>query len=100
MTTDEGKVLFKNEETRDSSDLGGKSGGYGYTASIPLKDIPPGRYVLKVEAKSRLGQTPPATRKRGSKSGRRDRTARWHFRIQSSEFRLIAGGFVISWFRG
>ena len=62
VTTDEGKVMFKNEEQRDSSDLGGKTGGYGYTATIPLKDLPPGKYVLKVEAKSRLGQTPPATR--------------------------------------
>jgi VWFA-related protein len=62
VTTDEGKVMFKNEEQRDSSDLGGKTGGYGYTATIPLKDLPPGKYVLKVEAKSRLGQTPPAAR--------------------------------------
>jgi VWFA-related protein len=62
VLTDEGKVMFKNEETRDSSDLGGKTGGYGYTATIPLKDLPPGKYVLKVEAKSRLGQTPPASR--------------------------------------
>jgi VWFA-related protein len=62
VITDEGKVMFKNEEQRDSSDLGGKTGGYGYTATIPLKDLPPGKYVLKVEAKSRLGQTPPAVR--------------------------------------
>ncbi len=62
VTTDEGKVMFKTEETRDSSDLGGQRGGYGYTTDIPLKDLAPGRYVLKVEAKSRLGQTPPAAR--------------------------------------
>src|SRR5262249_49947855 len=62
IVTDEGKVLFKNDETRDSSDLGGKSGGYGYTATIPLKDIPAGRYVLRVEGKSRLGNTPAASR--------------------------------------
>src|SRR5262245_22887465 len=62
VLTDEGKVLFKNEEQRDSSDLGGKSGGYGYTTTIPLKDISPGRYILKVEAKSRLGNTPAASR--------------------------------------
>jgi len=62
VTTDEGKVLYKTDEMRDSADLGGKRGGYGYTSRVPLKDLPPGSYVLKVEAKSRLGQTPPVAR--------------------------------------
>ena len=62
VTTDEGKVLFKTDETRDSTDLGGKRGGYGYTTRVPLKDLALGSYVLKVEAKSRLGQTPPVAR--------------------------------------
>ena len=62
VTADEGKVMFKTDETRDSSDLGGQRGGYGYTARVPLKDLAPGRYVLKVEAKSRLGSTPPVSR--------------------------------------
>ena len=58
VTTDEGKVLFKTDEVRDSTDLGGARGGYGYTTKIPMKDLAPGLYVLKVEAKSRLGNTP------------------------------------------
>jgi VWFA-related protein len=62
ITTDEGKVLFNAAEERDSSDLGGKSGGYGYSARVPLKDIPPGRYVLTVSAKSRMGQNPSVQR--------------------------------------
>jgi VWFA-related protein len=62
VTTDEGKVLFKTDEVRDSADLGGKRGGYGYTTRIPLKDLAPGSYVLKVEARSRLGNTPPVAR--------------------------------------
>jgi hypothetical protein len=62
VTTDEGKVLFKTEEVRDSTDLGGKSGGYGYATRVPLKDLALGSYVLKVEAKSRLGSTPPVAR--------------------------------------
>ena len=62
VTTDEGKVLFKTDETRDSTDLGGKRGGYGYTSRVPLKDLALGSYVLKVEAKSRLGNTSPAAR--------------------------------------
>ena len=55
VTTDDGKVLFKTEDVRDSADLGGKSGGYGYMTKIPLKDLAPGNYVLGVSAKSRLG---------------------------------------------
>jgi VWFA-related protein len=62
VTTDEGKVLYKTDETRDSTDLGGKRGGYGYTTRVPLKDLALGSYVLKVEAKSRLGNTPPVAR--------------------------------------
>jgi hypothetical protein len=62
ITTDEGRVLFKDEEPRDSSDLGGKKGGYGYSVRIPLKDIAPGNYVLTVTAKSRLKDAPSAER--------------------------------------
>ena len=62
VITDEGKVMFTANEVRDSTELGGKTGGYGYSARIPMKDLPPGPYVLKVEAKSRLANTPPATR--------------------------------------
>jgi len=62
VTTDEGKVMFKTEEQRDSADLGGKSGGYGYSTKIPMKDLAPGLYVLNVAAKSRLGNGPAAER--------------------------------------
>jgi VWFA-related protein len=62
VTTDEGKVMFKADEQRDSSDLGGKSGGYGYAAHIPMKDLAPGAYVLTVSAKSRLGNGPAVER--------------------------------------
>jgi VWFA-related protein len=62
ITTDEGKQLFKTNEERDSADLGGKSGGYGYMTKIPLKDIAPGNYVLTVSARTRLGNATPAER--------------------------------------
>src|SRR4051812_41598387 len=62
VTTDEGKQMFKTEETRDSADLGGKRGGFGYTTRVPMKDLALGSYVLKVEATSRLGKTPPVAR--------------------------------------
>ena len=62
VTTDEGNVMFTANETRDSTDLGGKTGGYGYTARIPLKDLAPGPYVLTVSAKTRLGNAEAVSR--------------------------------------
>jgi VWFA-related protein len=62
VRTDEGTVLFKNEETRDSSELQGSKGGYGYTARIPLSELMPGSYVLRVEGRSRLGERHTAGR--------------------------------------
>jgi hypothetical protein len=55
-------VLFKNEETRDSSELQGAKGGFGYTSRVPLGEIAPGSYVLNVEARSRLGDSPTVNR--------------------------------------
>ncbi|MBI4486633.1 MAG: hypothetical protein HY655_11540, partial [Acidobacteria bacterium] len=62
VTSDTGQALFTSSEERSSSDLGGKRGGYGYVAKIPMKDLPPGGYVLKVEAKSSLGAGPTTAR--------------------------------------
>jgi len=51
----EGRVqVFSNSETRSSKELGGASGGYGYTSRIPLKGLAPGLYVLTIEARSTL----------------------------------------------
>jgi hypothetical protein len=55
ITTDEGKVVFKKDDVRDSSELAGKRGAYLYPTRIPLKDLVPGSYVLQVAAGSRLG---------------------------------------------
>ena len=55
VRSDTGTVLFMNEDERASNELQGQRGGYGYTARIPLSDLPPGLYVLRVEARSRLG---------------------------------------------
>ncbi|HEY3160703.1 MAG TPA: VWA domain-containing protein [Vicinamibacterales bacterium] len=57
-----GQVVFRNSETRSSTDLQGGRGGYGYTAQIPLKDISPGLYVVHVEGKRRDGNVPPVAR--------------------------------------
>jgi VWFA-related protein len=55
LTADAGRVVFKNEEERSTEDLGGKPGGFGVGTTLSLSDFEPGLYVLKVEARSRLG---------------------------------------------
>jgi hypothetical protein len=62
ILSDEGKEMFKTDETRDSSELAGSRGGYGYAARLPLKGLAPGSYVLTVSAKSRLGDRPSVER--------------------------------------
>jgi hypothetical protein len=51
-----GQTVFQTSEERDSSELAGNPGGYGFSARIPLKDVAPGLYVLRVEATNRLGE--------------------------------------------
>jgi VWFA-related protein len=55
IQSDDGRVIFKSEEERASSELQGAKGGYGYVVRVPLTDVAPGPYVLNVQAKSRLG---------------------------------------------
>jgi VWFA-related protein len=62
ILTDAGEVLFKYDESHDSSELQGAKGGYGFAARIPLSEIPPGSYVLRVEGRSRLGNNVSAAR--------------------------------------
>ena len=62
LTSDEGRVVFKNEEERTTADLGGKPGGFGFGTTLSLADFEPGLYVLKVEARSRLGADVMASR--------------------------------------
>jgi VWFA-related protein len=62
IKTDEGRVLFKADEERDSSEFGGQRGGFGYVAQVPLKEIAPGDYVLTVTARSRVSPNPSVER--------------------------------------
>jgi hypothetical protein len=62
LLSDDGREVYKHADERASSELGGTSGGYGHTARIPLKGMAPGLYVLRVEAKSRLGKGPGVSR--------------------------------------
>jgi len=57
-----GQSVFETREERDSSELKGSAGGYGFAVRIPLKDVAPGLYVLRVDAQSRLGDRPSTAR--------------------------------------
>ena len=48
-----GRVVFEHRDTRSSTELQGTTGGYGYGIQIPLRDIEPGTYLLRVEGQSR-----------------------------------------------
>ena len=62
LTADEGRVVFKNDEEHTTADLAGKPGGFGFGTTLSLADFDPGLYVLKVEARSRLGTDVMASR--------------------------------------
>jgi len=50
-----GQTVFQAREERDSSERGSGAGGYGFQARVPLKELAPGLYVLRVEATARVG---------------------------------------------
>lgn len=54
----DGGVVFRHQERRSSSELRGTAGSFSYGSSIPLKELKPGVYSVRVEATSRLnGET-------------------------------------------
>jgi VWFA-related protein len=55
VTADDGAQVFGREDARSSQELAGAAGEFPYTISVPLRALKPGRYVLAVEARSRLG---------------------------------------------
>ena len=63
ITAEDGRVVSKVEETRDSAEIQGRRGGYGYSTRLSMKDLQPGAYLLTVSARSRLGNDLPAQRR-------------------------------------
>ena len=53
----DGSVHFQDAQERSSDELQGPSAAYRYIARVPMNKLTPGRYVLTVEARSRLGQS-------------------------------------------
>lgn len=57
VRADDGTQAFVTRESRDGREIGADR-GYAYIARVPLQDLVPGRYVLTVQARSRLGGDP------------------------------------------
>jgi hypothetical protein len=62
ILADDGKVVHTTSDERKSEELQGASGGYGYTTRLPLANLAPGRYVLRLTARSLLGRSEPVSR--------------------------------------
>jgi VWFA-related protein len=62
ILADDGKVVTTKADARKSEELQGASGGYGYATEFPLSNLAPGRYVLRLTAKSRLDKGDGITR--------------------------------------
>ena len=61
LRADGGRVVLSNTDQRSSTELQGSQGGYGVTASLPLKGVEPGLYVLHVEGRTRVGTSEATT---------------------------------------
>jgi VWFA-related protein len=57
-----GRVVQNVTDQRSSTDLQGGSGGYGFSARLPLDEAEPGLYVIHVEGQARIGDLPVVSR--------------------------------------
>ena len=65
MKAEGGQSVFETREEHDSSELAGSAGGYGFQARVPLKELAPGLYVLRIEATARVGDRPTVSQRNG-----------------------------------
>jgi VWFA-related protein len=61
-TADDGRVMYSRSDQQSSAALRNPGDGFGHVSTIPLKDVVPGRYVLKIEARSSAAGALPAVR--------------------------------------
>ncbi len=62
ILAEDGREMFAAADERSSEELQGKKGGYGYTRELPLTQLAPGRYVLRVSARSLISNGATASR--------------------------------------
>jgi len=62
LRSEGGRVVAQAAENRSSSELQGRNGGYGFSSSLALAGVPPGLYVLHVEAQSQTEGLPTVSR--------------------------------------
>jgi hypothetical protein len=62
LRADGGTVVRAVSDERSSSELRGSRGGYGFTARLPLTDVPPGLYVVHLEARANAGDRPTVSK--------------------------------------
>ena len=54
VLADDGRVMLAASDERIERRASGKKGGYGYTRGLSLAQLPTGRYVLRIEARTLL----------------------------------------------
>jgi hypothetical protein len=62
LRTDEGRIVQTVSQQRSSTELQGKSGGYGFRPELSL-DVDPGIYVIHLEAQANIADRPTVTRR-------------------------------------
>ncbi|MSO55681.1 MAG: VWA domain-containing protein [Acidobacteria bacterium] len=62
VRADDGRVVFTQSQEFSSEELHGTPGGFGFAARIPMTGWTPGLYVLRLDAKSRLGNAEPISK--------------------------------------
>ena len=50
VTADDGKVVFRHTDERRTGEMKGDEAGFGHSLKLPLANVPPGRYVVRVSA--------------------------------------------------
>ncbi len=62
VKADDGRVVFTHSDERNTEELHGTPGAFGYSVRIPMPGWTPGLYVMTIDAKSRVGNQEPVSR--------------------------------------